>query len=89
VIYSAEIIIPSSNGKRMEVQTQYFFSKNLSSTIFPLTILNLKKAFADNLKLHDALEMEFSKSTSIATYDSNQKMYTINFLLLSLSNNQN
>ncbi len=81
VIYSALVSVASTTGKTKTLELTYFFSITLKGEIFPLAILNLKKAFPDNLKFHDKLDVEFGDGTSISTYDIEHKMYKVNFLL--------
>ena len=65
VIYICDIHVASSSGK--------------SATL--VTINNLKKAFPDNMKFHDKLDLEFPSSKDISTYDDLHKMYKVNYLL--------
>ena len=81
VIYVADFAVISSSGKTRELIPKYFFSTSLTSAIQPLTVLNLKKAFPDNLKFHDLLDIAFGDGTSISVYDMENKMFKINFLL--------
>src|ERR1035437_7888179 len=53
VIYVADVAVTSANGKAREFVQNYFFSTTLNSEILPLSVSNLKKAFSDNLKLHN------------------------------------
>lgn len=80
VIYSSYVRVPSSNMKENKVEMKYFFSKTINSEIMPLTILNLKRAFPDNSKFHDMLEMEFGGGESLVAYSVTDKMYKINVL---------
>ena len=86
IIYIADEPVTSSTGKTVNLVPHYFFSSTLNSAILPLTIINLKRAFPDNLKFHDLLDVEFYDIKTISTYDDTHKMYKINYLL-SQSNN--
>lgn len=55
VIYVKDLPLFSSSGKTAKLVPSYFFSKELNSAILPLTIVNLKRSFSDNLKFHDIL----------------------------------
>ncbi len=47
----------------------YYFSSSASSEVKELTLTNLKKAFPDNHKFHDALDAEFKSDSELALYD--------------------
>lgn len=81
VIYSIQCSIPTSSGKGVETITSYYFSTGLNTPIVPLTVIGLKRAFPDNLKLHDKLDVEFYNKNLIADYDYAHKMYRVNYLL--------
>ncbi|MGZ4056891.1 MAG: hypothetical protein ACXVPY_05530 [Bacteroidia bacterium] len=81
VIYISDVPVTTSTGKAINLVPRYFFSAGLNSEIFPLTIINLKKAFPDNLKFHDMLDLEFNSIKDISAYDEIHKMYKVNFLL--------
>jgi hypothetical protein len=89
VIYVVSLPISTSSGKTNQMVPTYFFSKGLNGHIFPLTILNLKRAFADNLKFHDMLDVTFGGGESLSKYDSEQKLYDLNFILQNSSDNKN
>ena len=50
VIYMALLTDPTYTGKGIKLVPTYFFSKNLNSEIIPLTVNNLKLAFAGETK---------------------------------------
>src|ERR1700722_10576675 len=56
VIYSVLAADQSYSGKGLKMIYTYFFSKGLSSDIFPLTVANLKKAFAENNTFSNMLD---------------------------------
>jgi len=81
VIYIADIPIPTSDGRRTQLVPTYFFSTNIQQEILPLTIINLKRMFPENIKFHSLLDIEFNDKKNIPTYDEIHKMYKVNFLL--------
>lgn len=81
VIYSAYISVPPSNVKHFQFYKKYFFSVSYCSPIYPLTILNLKRAFPDNLKFHDLLDITFGSNEPLYEYDATHAMYKISYLL--------
>jgi hypothetical protein len=80
-IYLADISVRSSYGKNTKSIPTYFFSKELNSEILPLTILNLKRAFPDDLKFHNMLDMEFGGGEPLSAYSAADTMYKVNLLL--------
>ena len=60
----------------------YFFSKDPGSAPESLTRDNLKAAYPDNHKFHDALDAQFKDDKELAGYDSFHKMYKVNHLLM-------
>jgi hypothetical protein len=88
VIYTCDIPVAFSSGKRNRLVPMFFFSTSLQTGIYPLTVINLKKAFPGNLKLHDLLDVEFDGIKDISVYDSLHQTYKVNFLFSqSLTNN--
>ena len=61
--------------------TDYYFSKGGDGEIKTLTLLNLKAAFPDNHKLHDAIDGDFKTDESLGEFDQFHKMYKINHFL--------
>ena len=61
--------------------TSYYFSKDGDGKILELTLNNVKAAFPENHKLHDALEMQFPASASISEFDNYHKKFKINHYL--------
>ena len=80
-IYVADVPLYSSSGKYLKTIPSYFFSTSLDSEIIPLTLLNLKKAFPDNMKFHDMLDLEFGGGEPLCSYSTTDKMYKINLLI--------
>ena len=61
-------------------KTIFHFSKDAESEIELLTLQNLKAAFPDNHKFHDALDAEISSDLKLADYDTYHKMFKINHI---------
>lgn len=78
-IYTKSKDINSSNGKNRQTKhvTEYFFSKTGDSDIYSLTTENLKKAFPDNHKMHDSLDMMFKSEADLNQYDQFHKTFKI------------
>ena len=67
--YSSESDLPNPPA--------YFFSKDAATPILLLTKYNLKAAFPDSHKFHDALEENFKEDKELADYDSFHNMYKL------------
>ncbi len=59
----------------------YYFSKDASSAPQSLTKANLKAAFPDNHKFHDALDAQFKSDKELHDYDRFHKMYKLNWII--------
>ena len=59
----------------------YFFSVDAASEPQPLTKSNVKAAFPDNHKFHDALDTQFKEDMELYAYDSFHKIYKLNRIL--------
>lgn len=68
-------------SKNQQAEIHYYFGLVGSDQVAKLTLDNLKLAFADSHKLHDALDAEFKSDYELTLYDSFHKMYKINRLL--------
>lgn len=79
IIYKKAKLI-SGKGTRTPL-VNYYFSKDASSSIEELTIMNLKNAFPDNHAFHDAIDATFKSNADLASYDNFHKMYKVNWLL--------
>src|SRR4029453_12508451 len=75
-IFSADVLV-----RKGAVEKAYFFSVGSNGEIFPLTILNLKKAFPDNHAFHDRLDMTFKNDSQLTKFDEFHKMFKVNRLL--------
>jgi len=80
-IYISYVRISPYNSKGIQLAPAYFFSRTIDSEILPLTIQNLKKAFRDNMKFHDMLDVEFGGGEALSVYSVTDKMYKVNLLL--------
>jgi len=78
-IYTKSKDINSSNGKNRQTKhvTEYFLSKTGDSDILILNAENIKKAFPDNHKMHDALDMMFKGDNDLTEYDRFHKSYKV------------
>ena len=69
---------PKEAGK---YHPMYYFSTNVSAALQDLTKANLKAAFPNNHKFHDALDANFKEDKELTSYDDFHKMYKVNRLL--------
>jgi hypothetical protein len=69
-------------SKNQEEAVHYYFSTSADVEVQQLSLTNLKKAFPDNHKFHDMLDVEFNGIIDLAQYDSFHKMYKVNRLYL-------
>lgn len=60
---------------------RYYFSKDLTSAPQSLTKENVKSAYPNNHKFHDAIDASFTDDKELAQYDSFHKMYKLNHIL--------
>jgi hypothetical protein len=58
--------------------TNYYFSKDATSALYPLTKQNLKIAFANDPKFIELVNTYFELDAELYAYDSTQKMYNLN-----------
>lgn len=58
-----------------------YFSATAASPIQPLTLLNLKRAFPTNLRLHEMLDAQFPAGRNLADLDEFHGMTRLNWLL--------
>lgn len=59
----------------------YFFSVGADGPVLRLTRQNLKEAFPDNHRFHDALDQTFRAEEELARFDDFHKMFKVNRLL--------
>ena len=59
----------------------YYFTKDITSPPQLLAKENLKAAYPDNHKFHDALDATFKDDKDLSEYDSFHKMYKVNHIL--------
>ena len=55
----------------------YFFSKGNAVIVEELTKANLKRAFPDNHKFHELLDLSFKDELSLTSYDKRKKVYKL------------
>lgn len=79
-VYTKQALKSVGRG-RSEPVTNYFFSNGGNGKIEKLTLLNLKAAFPENHKLHDAIDAQFKTDSSLGEYDKYHKHYRINHFL--------
>ena len=70
-------------SKNQPAEVHYYFSVFGAGEVQALTLMNLKKAFPENHKLHDALDAEFKTDDQLSEYDTFHKMYKVNRLYAS------
>lgn len=71
-------VIEIPGSKNQSAIINYYFSSSASATIQELTLFNLKRAFPDNHKFHDALDAEFQSDADLALWDNFHKIYKVN-----------
>ena len=70
---------PSHSPKETQkYPPMYYFSTDASAVPQALTKANLKAAFPDNHKFHDALDAQFKSDAELYAYDSFHKEYKLN-----------
>lgn len=69
-----------TQNKGFTVVKDYYFSSSPGGEIGRLTIGNIKRAFPDNHKFHDMLDVNF-KNGDASLYDDFHKMFKVNHLL--------
>jgi len=65
-----------------QYQPKYYFVAGNSKTLQLLTKDNLKAAYPNNHKFHDALDATFKDDKALYEYDSFHKMYKVNHILM-------
>ena len=73
---------PKDGKGATQYTSMYYFSKDVASTPELLTKENVKAAYPDNHKFHDAVDATFKDDGALAEYDSFHHMYKINHILL-------
>jgi hypothetical protein len=79
-IYAREVSV--SHGRGTHTVRGYFFSAGPDGPVLALKLENLKQAFPDNHKFHDALDATFGGVRELAEYDEFHKMFKVNRLLI-------
>lgn len=75
LLYSITTMI---NPKGNQTSINYYFSVTASSAIYPLTKLNLKRAFPNDSNFHELMDMYFNSDADLLAYDSFYNQYKIN-----------
>ncbi|MBI1781182.1 MAG: hypothetical protein HYR66_07400 [Sphingobacteriales bacterium] len=78
---------PAHSGKEADKYSPtYYFTTDVASTPQALTKENLKTAFPDYHKFHDALDANFKRDNELYAYDRFHKMYKLNWILKNYKN---
>lgn len=56
---------------------EYFFSNGDTGIVEELTKANLRRAFPDNHKFHELLDLSFKDELSLSSYDKRKKVYKL------------
>ncbi|HTQ29048.1 MAG TPA: hypothetical protein VMI35_13010 [Puia sp.] len=72
--------VEQTKGKGLVKTDLYYFSVRGSDDLHPLSIENLKNAFADNAAFCDAIDNNFGRDSELLKYDSPRKMYKLQYL---------
>ena len=75
LLYSITTIV---NPKGNQTAINYYFSVTASSAIYPLTKLNLKRAFLNDSNFHELIDVYFKTDSDLLTYDSFYNQFKIN-----------
>lgn len=74
--------IQLSNPTKYQAATlSYFFSRTLSSAIYPLKIDNILTEFSDNIDFCKMIELRYKTDSELTEFDSYHKKYKLNRLL--------
>jgi hypothetical protein len=79
-IYVHDTRVPA--GKASRTVPVYSFSVGPDGPVLPLTLEDLKRAFPENHRFHDSLDMTFEGGRGLEQYDDFHKMYKVNRLLI-------
>jgi hypothetical protein len=79
-IYAREVSV--SRGKGFHSVPEYYFSAGPDGPVLALTPENLKQAFPDNHRFHDALDATVGAGQKLAEFDEFHKMFKVNRLLI-------
>jgi hypothetical protein len=75
-IYSTNVLV-----RKGALEKAYYFSVGHNGEVLPLTIINLKKAFPNNHRFHDSLDLMFKSDSQLTKFDEFHKMFKVNRLL--------
>jgi hypothetical protein len=76
-IYRTERLV-----RKGATEPAYYFSVDAAGDVLPLTLLNLKNAFPENHRFHDALDETFRSDSDLTWFDDFHKMYKVNRVLV-------
>lgn len=82
----AHVERPAGKGYQPPV-AKHYFSKDLVSTIHPLTISNLKKSFPENAEFRYWLDAGFRNDRELVAYDHFEKMYKLKYVYMRSAEN--
>lgn len=85
IVETATLVIyagtePAYTAKGYRSAPVYFFSRTLDSEIMPLSVINVKRAYPEHLRLHHYLDI-FFYNTAADTYDETHHIFCMNYLL--------
>jgi hypothetical protein len=80
-LYTIIEIIPGNGKPWTKYVTNYCFSVKGDEEIIPLTLINLKKTFPENYKLHNLIDDQFKSDASLTVFDKIHKTFKINYLI--------
>lgn len=66
------------HAKGFQTATSFYFSAGSHSNIFPLSKINLKKAFPSEATFHELIDMYFTCDAQLMSYDTFYKVFKIN-----------
>lgn len=73
------LVLEGKRGSRLV--TEYSFSLTVADSVRPLTIGALKRAYPENHRFHDLLDMAFRSDAELARYDEFHREYRVARLL--------
>jgi hypothetical protein len=81
-LYYRYIQFEQNRGKGLVKKDEYYFSKDGSSDIKPLTIENLKRAYPENHRFHYDIDAHFRSDRELMAYDSYTQSYKLKYLYM-------
>ena len=68
------------NGKGLKQVVVYYFSPKIDGAVQPLTVSNIKDAYASNTKFKYMVDGQFKADEELAAYDPSIKEYKLKYL---------